>query len=314
MRHPLTLLCAGLACLTAVIVLVACGKYGAPRAASTTVAARPAAPPAAGDAEPRGLATRHRSARPGAKKTSTRPKSAPTQTHRHVTVRPTPVAQPKPKPYVPAPKPVRIAPLPSVAPPLLLGFQDDAGFRWSAGRQALVDRATDAGASVIRTTANWSEIAATKPANARNAFDPAYRFDDLDELARNAQRRGLPLLITIWGTPAWANDTAGSNHAPAHASDLEDFARALTERYSGRHAGYPYVGLYSIWNEPNLAQFLAPQFDSAGKAVAPATYARLYRAAYAGIKAVNPRALVAIGETSPRGRDVLTTSGVQQSE
>src|SRR3954453_160205 len=143
MRHPLTLLCAGLACLTAVIVLVACGKYGAPRAASTTVAARPAAPPAAGDAEPRGLATRHRPAGPRAEKTSTKPKAAPAQAPRHVTARPTPVAKPKPKPYVPAPKPVRIAPLPSVAPPLLLGFHDDAGFRCGAGRQAPVHRAAD---------------------------------------------------------------------------------------------------------------------------------------------------------------------------
>ena len=59
---------------------------------------------------------------------------------------------------------------------------------------------------------------------------------------------------------------------------------------------------YSVWNEPNLNQFLAPQFTK-GKPSSPAIYAKLYRAAYAGIKAGSPSALVAAGETSPRGRD-----------
>ena len=49
--------------------------------------------------------------------------------------------------------------------------------------------------------------------------------------------------------------------------------------------------------------FLAPQFDSRGRSVAPANYAKLYAAAYAGIKAGNPTAQVAIGETSARGSD-----------
>ena len=53
----------------------------------------------------------------------------------------------------------------------------------------------------------------------------------------------------------------------------------------------------------NLTRFLAPQFNARGKSLAPANYARLYAAAYAGIKAGNSRARVAIGETSPRGSD-----------
>ncbi len=59
--------------------------------------------------------------------------------------------------------------------------------------------------------------------------------------------------------------------------------------------------------------FLAPQFDAAGRSVAPGLYARLYRAAYAGIKHVNPRALVAIGETSSHGRDAPSRGRVQDS-
>jgi hypothetical protein len=62
------------------------------------------------------------------------------------------------------------------------------------------------------------------------------------------------------------------------------------------------VGYYSIWNEPNLSEFLAPTFVD-GKPASPAIYGRMARAAYAGVKAGNSRAQVAIGETSPRGRD-----------
>src|SRR3954465_4525073 len=220
MRHPMTLLCAGLACLAGVVALVACGKYSAPQAAGTT-AERTSTPTTAHDAAPRPLPQAGRSAvQAKTQRTAPTKAAAPTRGIQRARGQ-TPRAAPQPiaKPVVPQPKPVRFVPLPSVAPQLLLGFQDDVGFRWDTGRQALVDRATDAGASVIRTTANWSEIAATQPANARDAFDPAYRFDDLDELARNAQRRGLQLLVTIWGTPAWENRSAGSNHAPSRPSD-----------------------------------------------------------------------------------------------
>jgi hypothetical protein len=62
------------------------------------------------------------------------------------------------------------------------------------------------------------------------------------------------------------------------------------------------VHFWSIWNEPNLNQFLAPQFVGK-KDTSPAIYAKLYRSAYGAIKAAIPTAQVAIGETGPRGRD-----------
>src|SRR6185503_21060642 len=67
--------------------------------------------------------------------------------------------------------------------------------------------------------------------------------------------------------------------------------------------------------ESNLGQFLSPQYDTKGKPVAPAIYAKLYRAAYAGIKGGNTRSLVGIGETSARGRDrYLGKKGTQETE
>jgi hypothetical protein len=48
--------------------------------------------------------------------------------------------------------------------------------------------------------------------------------------------------------------------------------------------------------------FLTPQY-SGKKIVGPANYAKLFKAAYAGIKSGNSLSKVAIGETSARGRD-----------
>jgi hypothetical protein len=195
--------------------------------------------------------------------------------------------------------------LPQEAMPgrLLVGFQDDSSFRWSLERAEALDDAREASASVIRTIVNWHDAAPERPANPTDPFDPAYRLQDVDDLARNAQQRGIELLMTIWGTPKWANGGQRPNRPPTDPSDLESFAQALADRYSGRHAGYPAVRLFSAWNEPNLEQFLAPQFDPDGGSVSPALYAPIARAVYEGVKATNPEALVAIGETSPRGHD-----------
>jgi hypothetical protein len=196
---------------------------------------------------------------------------------------------------------------------LLVGFQDDATFRWAADRAEMLDEAQAGHASLIRTTVVWATAAPERPANPANAFDPAYALDEVDDLARNAQQRGIELLITIWGTPPWANGGQARNYAPADAGDLEAFAEAIADRYSGRHPGYPAVRLFSVWNEPNLEQFLAPQFDDEGRSVGPQLYAPLARAVYEGVKRANPEALVAIGETSPRGHDVPSRGRAQGS-
>jgi hypothetical protein len=189
---------------------------------------------------------------------------------------------------------------------MLIGFQDDPSFRWREDRAAALDQAQSANAGIVRTNVYWSRIAPTRPTSASDPFDPAYRFDDLDEFVRNTQARGIEVMFTIWGTPTWANGGRGQNHAPTRYADLTAFARALASRYSGTFPGLPFVHYFTVWNEPNLEQFLAPTFDKHGKPASPFTYAKIYRAAYAGIKAGNPKALVGIGETSPRGRDRLT--------
>jgi hypothetical protein len=203
----------------------------------------------------------------------------------------------------------------SAQPRMLVGFQDDPSLRWRDDRANVFDLAQQAHAGIVRTTVYWSRIAQTKPANGANPFDPAYSFDDLDEFVRNAGLHGTEVMLTIWGTPSWANGGKGQNFAPTSYSALQNFAQALATRYSGRYQGYPFVRYYTVWNESNLGQFLSPQYNTKGQPVAPAIYAKLYRAAYAGIKAGNTRALVGIGETSARGRDhYLGRQGTQETE
>jgi len=193
--------------------------------------------------------------------------------------------------------------LATAAPRMYVGFHDDPNFRYEENRQAVLDQARDARTTIVRTLVTWATIAPSRPLDPTDPFDPKYKFDDLDELVRNTQQRGMEVLITIWGTPRWANGGRTPNFLPTKPSDMTAFARAVADRYSGRHEGYPFVRFYSVWNESNLQLFLAPQFDPRGRSVGPRNYARLYAAAYAGIKGANGRAKVAIGETSSHGRD-----------
>ena len=180
-----------------------------------------------------------------------------------------------------------------------VGFFDDPSFRWAGNPGANLARAAAAHASIIHTLASWAAIAPSRPRNPLNGNDRAYRLSDLDALVRTAGRYDLRVMITITGTPRWANGNQSPNHPPLKMKRLTEFAQMLAHRYNGEH-GRSAVTLFSVWNEPNLGLFLVPQFRH-GRIVSPALYARLFRAAYTGIKKGDPNAIVAAGETSNRG-------------
>ena len=189
----------------------------------------------------------------------------------------------------------------SATPRMMVGFYDDPSFRWSNTTSNL-QAARGANGSIIHTTADWSQIAPRRPAAPLDGDDPAYRLGDLDALVRDAPKYGQQVFVNISGAPKWANGGKASNTPPKNLADLTRFAQMLAKRYNGTTPGLGYVAKWSVWNEPNLELFLTPQFKGT-KIVGPATYAKIYAAAYRGIKAGNPLAQVAIGETSNRGRD-----------
>lgn len=189
----------------------------------------------------------------------------------------------------------------SAAPRMPIGVKDDNSFRWAPDVNKNLLAAKKAGVSMIHLTADWSQMASTQPAVPANGDDPAYVIHDLDALVDNAGRYGFQVMINISGAPKWANGGRPANYPPTSLSTLTTFAHMLARRYNG-YGKHALVGRWSVWNEPNLELFLAPQF-SGSAIVSPATYAKIYLAGYRGIKSGNRKALVAVGETSNRGRN-----------
>ena len=122
----------------------------------------------------------------------------------------------------------------------------------------------------------------------------------------------MEVLLTIVGTPAWANGGQGPQHAPSSATTLREFAYAAARRYSGTFLDtasgriLPRVEMWLAWNEPNSSVFLQPQFERVGgkwRMAAPAAYAQICNAVYGGVHAAGGPERVACGATAPRGHN-----------
>ena len=160
-------------------------------------------------------------------------------------------------------------------------------------------------ATILRTLVTWADVAPTKPANAAELRStPAYNFDDLDEFVRNAQPRDTEVLMTLWGTPKWANGDKGPQLPP----DLDEQTSRTSPRRSrpATRAALPAIRSCASTGSGTSRTWACSCHRSStrmAQIVSPAAYAKLAAAGYAGIKAGNPKALVAIGETSSNGRD-----------
>lgn len=179
----------------------------------------------------------------------------------------------------------------SAAPRVYVGVLDDQALRWGHGRPVAWRQLDASHASVVRTIVDWSHVAPTRPRDARNPFDRAYRFGDVDQFVAAAARRGVEVLVTIWGAPGWANGHRKANVPPTRARDFESFAHAVAARYSGAYPTLGFVRFVTIWNEPNTRRFLNARNR-------PAAYAALVRAGYRGVKSGSPTTLVGAGETA----------------
>lgn len=165
------------------------------------------------------------------------------------------------------------------APGIRYGIQDDAWLQYGPG--TLDQRVTELsrlGLDVVRVTLLW------------NAIEPMageFRWNRADRLLRALSSHGLAPVVTLWGTPGWANGGAGPNVAPTRGEDFERFARQVAIRY-------PFVRDWVIWNEPNKTTWLRP--------ASPETYVfQILNPAYRGIKSVDPTDRVAGGVTAPQG-------------
>ena len=176
----------------------------------------------------------------------------------------------------------------SASPQIRYGIQDDAWILDGPGTLAQrLDRLDKIGVEIVRYNLRWDQVAAKKPRNPASPADPAYAWTSSDTVLRGLKSRGIAALVTIYGTPRWANGGRGPMYAPTRSSTIAAFARAAAKRYS-------WVQRWAIWNEPNQRRWLRP--------TSPVVYtARLLNPAYAAIHGVIRHALVAGGVTAPRG-------------
>jgi hypothetical protein len=173
---------------------------------------------------------------------------------------------------------------------------------------------------VIRLNLYWggpSGVAKRRPFNGADPNDPAYDWKAYDRVIGDAAQSGIKVVLTIFGTPAWANGGKGRNHAPANVADLRKFAFAAATRYSGTWTTLggqplPVVRFWTAWNEPNNPVFLSPQYRRVGNRwviQSARDYARICAAVYAGVHAAIPgQVQVACGMTAPRGNNAPRSS------
>jgi hypothetical protein len=168
------------------------------------------------------------------------------------------------------------------------GIQDDAWLASGAGTlESRLDTLERLGVELVRFTVHWDRVAPRMPARPRVHGDPAYDWSVTDAVLGGLRERGIPVVLTIYGAPGWANGGRARQWAPTRPVDMGDFAFAAATRY-------PHVRDWLVWNEPNQRRWLQP--------TTPAVYTtRILNPAYAQIKRAIPAARVGGGVTAPRG-------------
>ena len=205
-------------------------------------------------------------------------------------------------------------PSPAVASKrLAVGLFDDAAVFGSP--QTTFPALKSLNVQVLRITLTWGGrdgVANTRPVHPTDPADPAYQWSRYDRAIEGASRARMEVLLTIVGSPSWANGGQGAQHAPSSATTLREFAYAAARRYSGTFLDtatgriLPRVEMWLAWNEPNSSVFLQPQFERVrGKwrMAAPAAYAQICNAVYGGVHAAGGPERVACGATAPRGHN-----------
>jgi hypothetical protein len=194
---------------------------------------------------------------------------------------------------------------------LVVGLFDDAATLAPTGQAFPLLKTLNV--QVVRMTLTWGGrggVANKRPAHPTDPADPAYDWAPYDQAIDRATNAGIQVLLTIVGTPAWANGGHGPRRPPSSATTLRQFAYAAARRYSGTFLDtgsgkvLPRVNLWLAWNEPNNPVFLEPQFRRVrGKwrMAAADAYAHICNAIYDGVHAAGGPARVACGATAPRG-------------
>ena len=211
---------------------------------------------------------------------------------------------------------------------LLVGINDEADTLYGDPATAFATLKT-LKVQVLRVNLYWGgtkwAVANKKPSDATDPGDPAYNWALYDRLVQYATTNNIQVVFSILFTPKWANGGKAQSVAPTRAKDLQDFAYAAAERYSGLWSPpswqqdptlgigstpLPKVSMWTAWNEPNNPLWLTPQYKRVGKrwrVESAYQYAKICNAVYNGVHSIFLGPLtgeqVACGVTGPKGND-----------
>jgi hypothetical protein len=176
----------------------------------------------------------------------------------------------------------------SASPRVTYGIQDDAWLAFGPGSvEQRIGTLKELGVPLVRYTLRWDQIATKRPRYPRWAASRAYTWGSSDRVLKALHSHHVEAVLTIWGTPRWANGGRGPSFAPISPRFSADFAHAAAQRF-------PWVRKWLIWNEPNQRRFLRP--------TTPEVYVqRILNPAYRALHAANARNRVGGGVTAPRG-------------
>jgi hypothetical protein len=180
-------------------------------------------------------------------------------------------------------------------------------------------RAQSVGAQIVRLNITWSSIAPTTPPagfDASSESSAGYDWTTVDQQVRQLTSEGFKVLIEVQGAPTWAEGadkpaSVGAGTWEPNSVAFGQFATALATRYDGQTPdplepgqNLPRVSDWQAWNEPNLTEYLAPQWLTSGSTEIPEStvyYRNLENAFYASVKAVSSSNFVVAAGTAPYG-------------
>jgi hypothetical protein len=204
-------------------------------------------------------------------------------------------------------------------------FQDDPLLVYGAPAEvdSTLDTIASLGVDRIRISVFWANVAPANDQLQKPSFDatdpaayPASGWAPYDHLIKDALARGILVDLDITSpVPRWAASAAPSDRQDLQKNwgpnpvEFGEFVKAVGTRYSGSYMGLPRVDYWSIWNEPNQAGWLTPQWSpdprNAKREVesSPAVYRSLVDAAWQGLAdSGHGTDTILIGETAPQGQ------------
>src|SRR3954452_940500 len=206
---------------------------------------------------------------------------------------------------------------------------DQLVYRDDATRDTALRQMKALGVDVVRVTVLWKNVAAKvsrKAARTKNMSVPrsygVKTWNRYDNLVRSAQQLGIGVYFSVTGpAPAYAHGEGPKKERKVvkdawqpSPTQFAKFVTALGRRYSGTYkdedtggAILPRVAFWGLWNEPNQAGWLAPQykFSKTLKRVipySPILYRQLFFRGRRTLDATGDgRTAILVGETAPLG-------------